>query len=260
MSRPVKNLLHGGAAALALSLAVAAPALAAPVDRVVNAAMPWQDKLGDFFTNPIVATVLLILGIAGVVIEIASVGSFGAFGVIGVLSFAAYFIGSAWNGSLTYAALILLAAGMVLLIAEIFFVPGFGLPGGLGIACVLAALVLASPTPLAALWELLIAVILACVIIWFSLKNRKTRAFWQRLTLRVKSDAASGYTAPDSSWQRFLGQTGQALTVLRPAGAALINGEKADVVSSGEFIPAGARLEVILVEGVRIVVREIDAE
>ena len=254
MSRPVKSVLLGGLT-LGLLLAVSLPALATVgADGVF---IPWQDKLGNFFTNPIVATVLLVIGIAGIVIEIATVGSFGAFGVVGVLAFAAYFIGSAWNGSLTYVALILLAAGVVLLMAEIFFVPGFGLPGGLGIFCILAALVLASPTPLAALWELLLAVALSGVIVWRSLKNRKTRAFWQRLTLKVKSDSASGYTAPDASWQRFLGRQGLALTVLRPAGTALINGEKADVVTSGEFIPAGARIEVILVEGVRIVVKEL---
>ena len=49
---------------------------------------------------------------------------------------------------------------------------------------------------------------------------------------------------------------GIALTVLRPAGTALIDGSRLDVVTSGEYIDAGATVEVILVEGSRIVVRE----
>jgi membrane-bound ClpP family serine protease len=48
---------------------------------------------------------------------------------------------------------------------------------------------------------------------------------------------------------------GVATTVLRPAGTADFEGVKLDVVTEGEFIDKGARLQVIRVEGRRIVVR-----
>ncbi len=54
---------------------------------------------------------------------------------------------------------------------------------------------------------------------------------------------------------RFLGKNGLAATVLRPAGSALINGEKVDVVTEGEFIESGTPVEVVRIEGVRVVVR-----
>lgn len=240
--------------ALAGLLLAARPALAAAFTQADTVLAPWQDRLGDILTNPVVATVLLIVGIAGVVIEIATVGSFGAFGILGVLAFTAYFLGSAWNGSLTTAALILLAAGVVLLIAEIFFVPGFGVPGALGILAILSALVVASPTPGAAVIELLFALVASAGLIWFSLKNRRTREFWKRFLLSVRLDHAAGFDSADPSLSRFLGKQGLALTTLRPAGSASIDGEKVDVVTNGEFIEAGAPIRVTLVEGVRVVV------
>ncbi|MGE3176984.1 MAG: NfeD family protein, partial [Vicinamibacterales bacterium] len=43
---------------------------------------------------------------------------------------------------------------------------------------------------------------------------------------------------------------------LRPAGLATFDGERVDVVSDGDFVPAGAGIEVVRVTGNRIVVRE----
>ena len=255
MSRPAKHLLL--ASVWAGLIFQAAPALALAVTHADRVVLPWQDRLGQFLTNPVVATVLLILGIAGVVIEIATVGSFGVFGIVGVLSFTAYFLGSAWNGSLTVAALILLGAGVVLLIAEIFFVPGFGVPGGLGILAILSALVVASPTPLAALLELLLALAVSAALIWYSLKNRKTREFWKRFMLSVRLDHAAGFDSADPSLHRFEGAAGRALTTLHPAGTAQLNGEKVDVVTQGEYLPAGTPVRVKQVQGVRVVVEEV---
>lgn len=258
MSRTGKHALCLSTA-LAVWLA-ARPVLAAAVTQADQVVLPWRERLGEALTNPVIATILLIVGIAGVVIEIATVGSFGAFGILGVLAFTAYFLGSAWNGSLTAAALILLAAGVILLIAEIFFVPGFGVPGALGIFAILAALVVASPTPGAAVIELLLALVVSVALIWFSLKNRKTREFWKRFMLSVKLDHAAGFDSADVSLSRFAGKEGVALTTLRPAGSAQLGGEKVDVVTNGEFIPAGTPIRVVLVEGVRVVVEALPEE
>jgi serine peptidase len=46
-------------------------------------------------------------------------------------------------------------------------------------------------------------------------------------------------------------------TDLRPAGVAVLNEEKFDVVTDGDFIEKGNKIEVVRVEGMRIVVRKI---
>jgi membrane-bound serine protease (ClpP class) len=54
-------------------------------------------------------------------------------------------------------------------------------------------------------------------------------------------------------------QSGKTLTPLRPSGTALIDGQRHDVVSEGAFIEAGQPIKVIAVEGLRIVVRPVQA-
>ena len=227
---------------------------------VLESSLSWQDKLGLILTNPVIATVLLVLGIVGVVLEIATVGSFGVFGVVGGLSFVLYFLGSFWYGSFSSLTVWLLALGVLLLIVELFVIPGFGVCGGLGILSVLASFVLAAPNPAAAVWSLLIALALSIAIICFSLKNKKTRKLWSRLVLAQKLDEESGFASADLSLTRFQGHCGRSLTTLRPSGSALIDDEKVDVVTQGEYIEADRPVQVILVEGVRVVVREMSDE
>ncbi len=223
---------------------------------LVNSPLPWQEKLGLLLTNPVVSTILLILGLTGVAVEIATVGSFGIFGAVGSLSFLLYFLGSFWYGSLSPLSLWLLVIGLALLAVEIFAIPGFGVCGVLGILSVLAALILAAPKPQEAIWSLLIALAVAAILIWLSLKNRRTRKLWKRLILSQRLDDAEGFVSADPALAHFLGEHGRSLTTLRPAGSARIGEEKVDVVTQGEFIEADRPIEVIQVEGVRVVVRE----
>jgi membrane-bound serine protease (ClpP class) len=57
----------------------------------------------------------------------------------------------------------------------------------------------------------------------------------------------------------LLEQTGTALTPLRPAGTAVIDGKRVDVVTEGQMIERGTPVRVIAVEGLRVVVREFNA-
>lgn len=54
----------------------------------------------------------------------------------------------------------------------------------------------------------------------------------------------------------LLGKTGVALTALRPAGTAVLDGKRVDVVSDGAFVEKGGAVKVIAVEGLRVVVRQ----
>ena len=45
--------------------------------------------------------------------------------------------------------------------------------------------------------------------------------------------------------------------VLRPAGIAKIEGERIDVVAEGNYIKAGAEIEVTKVDGNRVVVKRV---
>jgi membrane-bound ClpP family serine protease len=55
----------------------------------------------------------------------------------------------------------------------------------------------------------------------------------------------------------LLGAVGNAATDLRPAGMAKFGEQFVDVVTEGNFIPAGSKVQVIEVEGNKIVVKEV---
>ena len=56
----------------------------------------------------------------------------------------------------------------------------------------------------------------------------------------------------------LIGQTGGAVSVLRPAGKAKFDDNLIDVVSDGPFINPGVTIKVVRVEGNRVFVREVD--
>ena len=53
----------------------------------------------------------------------------------------------------------------------------------------------------------------------------------------------------------LVGRTGTAATELRPSGVADIEGERVDVTTDGEWLPAGTAIKVIKAEAMRVVVR-----
>ena len=57
----------------------------------------------------------------------------------------------------------------------------------------------------------------------------------------------------------LLDQTGITLTALRPAGTAVFNGKRVDVIADGAWVEKGRSVKVVAVEGLRVVVRPIEA-
>ena len=56
----------------------------------------------------------------------------------------------------------------------------------------------------------------------------------------------------------LVGHTGIAMTALRPAGTATLQGKRVDVVADGAFIEKGREVKVVAVEGLRVVVRAVE--
>ena len=75
--------------------------------------------------------------------------------------------------------------------------------------------------------------------------------------LRTELGSDEGYnSAAKEDYSEYLGQTGVALTVLRPAGTAMIENKRLDVVSVGDFIEVDVPIQVVNVEGSKIMVEK----
>lgn len=212
-----------------------------------------SEQLATFLTNPIVTTVLLIIGIAGIAIELIVPG-FGIPGIIGAISFFLYFFGAYIAGLAGIEAVVMFALGLGLLILELF-IPSFGILGILGSVSLLAGVVSAAYDTSNAFVSLGIAVLVAGAVVIVVARIFKSKGIWNKFILRDQLTTSSGYVS-HANEVSLLGQVGKAITTLRPAGVAQFGDRKVDVVTDGTFVEADKMVKVIQVEGVRIVVRE----
>lgn len=76
------------------------------------------------------------------------------------------------------------------------------------------------------------------------------------VTLHTQLSKENGVSSQAPELENYLGKEGKALTDLHPAGTALIDGKRLDVVSRGEYVERDSALLVIAVTGNQIIVRE----
>ncbi len=218
----------------------------------LQAQMGAAEKLADFLTGPVVRTLLFAIGFAGVAIAMIVPG-LGVPGIAGIAAFALYFYGNFVTGSAGVEDILLFVIGIVLLASELF-VPSFGILAALGTTSLIAGAALAAQDPKEAILSLVIAAIAAGIVVYFVARRFRHRGVWNKFILRDRLTTEEGYVSTADK-KSLLGAHGAAITPLRPAGTANIGGRRIDVVTSGEFIASGTDIEVIEVEGMRVVVQ-----
>jgi membrane-bound ClpP family serine protease len=144
--------------------------------------------------------------------------------------------------------------GFFLVIVEMFH-PGFGVPGIFGGILLIAGVALTATSVIEVLIMLVFIISVLGVMLTIVLRSATKGRLSKRLILRETQKKEAGYIGTEDL-KYFVGQKGVTITILRPAGTADFNGIKLDVVSEGEFISKDRKVEIIKVEGRRIVVRE----
>ncbi len=217
----------------------------------------FADKLARFITHPVVVPILLSIGSLGLVIELYSPG-FGIPGIMGLSSLLLFFYGHMIAGLAGMESIILVIIGIVLIVLE-FFVPG-GIMGLLGVLSIITSLLLAAENIGQMIFSILIAIlvtIIASVLLFrrFGYEN----GIFRRIILFDSTSSEKGYVS-NVNRSDLIGLEGTTVTPLRPAGTAVFNDERIDVVTEGGFISSNKKVKIIKVEGSRIVVRAIEKE
>lgn len=213
------------------------------------------DQFARFITNPYVAGLLILIGFIGLIVEAVTLG-WGVGGSIGILALTLFFSGNMLVGNTSWGLIILFIAGLLLLALEFFVVPGFGITGIGGTVLVISSLFLTFGDPTVGMYVVsitMIASVVAAVLIFRYFGKSK---MWKRIALNTSQTVEKGYLAPKSR-EDLLGVEGEAMTILRPTGTALFNGERVDVITEGSFISQGSKIKVIKVEGTKVIVREV---
>ncbi|NLC63442.1 MAG: nodulation protein NfeD [Thermoanaerobacterales bacterium] len=227
-------------------------------NRIVKVEPSTAEKIANFITNPYVMPILLTLGIIGITTELLTPG-FGVPGFIAFIAFALFFGGNLLIGSIQYWVLWLFLFGIIMVMVEIF-IPGFGVFGIMGIIGVITSMFMVFPSIEQAIISLLISLVASCIVIYLLIKYFKKKLVLYNFILKTRQEKSDGYIASIEKKEMYLNKKGKAITPLRPAGVGVFDGNRLDVVTEGEFVPANSDIEIIRVEGGRIIVRKMKGE
>ena len=145
--------------------------------------------------------------------------------------------------------------GMILIIVEVFL-PGFGLPGIGGIVLVGAGVVMVGMHfgSLTAVGTLLVIIaVLAVLISWVLRQASRGGGKRSDLFLQERDDLRT----QQEDMKVLVGKSGTTTSVLRPAGIGDFDGVRLNVVTEGGFIEKDMPIEIVRVDGSRIVVRPV---
>lgn len=147
--------------------------------------------------------------------------------------------------------LAIIAFGIALVLVEIFLIPGTTVVGVMGAICMITGVILGYTLDNATHGNLiLLGTSIATVILgYLSYKF----LFSSPYTLKQELD---GKVNVIEEGEINVGDTGEAVSVLRPAGTARINGRKYEVHTQGDFISVGTPIKVVRISSSKIFVEE----
>jgi len=238
----------------------------------------WVDSLVTVLTDPFVSWLLLFIGLFMLVLELKLPG-IGLPAITSALAFLLFFWSHYLSGTADQLEIILFLVGLVCLALELFVFPGFGVFGMSGVLLILTSIVMAShtfiwPTQEYEYRELgytLIQVTGAMLAVGGGAvvfaRYFPSLPLFNRLILKPEPWTGTGVEDPTEkpssegydSLAFLVGETGRTTTMLRPAGKARFGELLIDVTADGFFIEPDSLVEVVDVQGSRVIVKQLGA-
>ncbi|HQJ47324.1 MAG TPA: ATP-dependent Clp protease proteolytic subunit, partial [Ignavibacteriaceae bacterium] len=200
---------------------------------VIQVKSNWAEEVVRFLNNPIISSILIMIGFFGLMAEIKTPG-WGLPGTAGLIALTLFFGSSYILQLASMLEILLFILGLILLLAEIFIIPGFGITGISGIALILVSIFLAllGSDPFLdmrsvsmAIIQISASMVAALIGIFFLAKFLPKTSAFSRLVLAETQNADKGFVSFPSD-TNLIGKTGIAFTTLRPGGTALIDDKK----------------------------------
>ncbi len=206
--------------------------------------MGFAEKILDILSDPNIAYILFMLGVYGLLFELYNPGSILP-GIVGVISLILAFY-SLHTLPINYAGLALIIFGIILFIAEIKIVSHGLLAIGGTISLLLGSMMLIrSESALEFVeisWHVIITIVGLTVVFFVFIIGLGLKA--QRLK-------------PATGIEGLVGEIGEALTALNPAGKVMVHGEIWNASSPSEKIDKGKKVRIVDVHNLTLRVEQI---
>ena len=157
---------------------------------------------------------------------------------------------------MNWAAIVILTVAGLVLIAVDFYLPGFVL-GSIGIVLMLVATAIGYSGTDSLNKTIMLFCVEAALGIgagYVSIKYFPKTAAGKKMILAETQTGVRAQLPHASDW---VGREGVAQTVMRPAGVALIDGKRLDVVAESGMIESGSHIKIVAVNENRLVVRKL---
>lgn len=236
-----------------------------------NASDRWVQSVARFISSPGIASLVIMLAMFTMFIELSAPG-LGVPGFLSACLFCLFFWANYLEGNAEWLEIILFLLGLAFLGMEVFVIPGFGLFGIGGIICVAISLILAGQDfvipqttaerqqLIASLFTLVTASLGVFAGIYVVRRYFKSIPVLNRMVL--EAPGASTMVLEEerkADLQKYLNQTGTAVTVMRPGGKVRLGVEVTDAFCEAGYMEKGAKIVVTKIENGRLFVRELDA-
>jgi len=147
---------------------------------------------------------------------------------------------------------IFILLGLVLIIVEIIFVPGttvVGIGGFLSLGYGIFQSYIIYGNTIGTM-TLVISLIVSILLFYWAFRNKS----WERFSLK---NTISGKVNEDFPFKPTVGDKGISISALRPIGKAAFDEHEIEVSSHGGFIAENIEIEVLRIEGSKIIVKPI---
>lgn len=238
-----------------------------------------SDYIADLLCTPWITGLLIVVGLLAMYLEVSAPG-IGVGAIIAAFCAVLFFWSRFLGGTADWLEAILFLAGLVFLAMELFVIPGWGVSGFIGLALMMASVIMAGQDFVVPAndrqWAELVTttLVILCsgfiVIIGaaFITKKLGTIPVFNRLVLQPKpdTDTASptlnkeGKPIPQNHPLVSVGDWGKAESQLRPAGRATFSGRSIDVISDGAYIEPDTQVKVVDIQGNRIMVIQVESD
>jgi membrane-bound serine protease (ClpP class) len=210
-------------------------------------------SLAAFLNAPLLSGVLLTVGLVGLLVEMQTLH--GVAGAIGLAALGIFFAAHIAGGAGAWI-VVLAVFGLSGILWELHVVPGHGVPGVAGgIALIASAMLAFGGSALVVGLQTVASAMLATIVVFYLATRVFPENAWMKKLTFAAAQGADYVTSGDFS--ALIGRSGTASSFLRPAGIAVVDGLRVDVLTHGEFIPAGTPVRVTSVEGARIFVEPV---
>lgn len=228
---------------------------------------PLEKTIG-FLVNPYLSGILIMVIVGGIYFELQSPG-IGFPLAAAILAAVFYFAPLYLEGLAENWEIIIFVVGIILIALEVFVIPGFGIAGVAGIILTMIGLTLSMIDNIVFdfeytnsydyVFKALMIVISSFIlsfffIIYLSKKLLTSNSFLKTLVLNATQNTNEGFIGVENTEISLVGETGIAVTILRPVGKIEIKGEIYDAKSEIGYINKTEKVKVVRHEAAQLYV------